>query len=248
MPAIVLMVRSPDAEALGAHRDFHLSAGVDAVIAAERSSGGAGEFVADWVIESGPTEFWWPRGGSLKDVLGSIPAQYGSVQAVVRHFVPVPDADGPLAERMIYRLSPHAAFSDPWKPSLRRVRRAGADGPPLRGWYPIEVFHLAVDARPPFTREKLERALGEGVVHVDTRLRDALRAIAAGRVPEFPRPDVSDEAQFALEIAALGEVDVIQTQARVDALEARLAAVESTLPQMLKRKLRRLARRTGAAP
>src|SRR6266852_2416252 len=118
MPAIVLMVRGQDAEVLGAYRDFHLSAGVDAVVAAERSSGGGGEVAADWLIESEPSEFWWPRGGSLKDVLGSIPARYGSVQAVVRHFVPVPDGDGPLTERMIYRLSPDAALSDPWKPSF----------------------------------------------------------------------------------------------------------------------------------
>ena len=42
----------------------------------------ATDFGADWVINSDADEFWWPRGGSLKDVLGSIPERYGLVRAL----------------------------------------------------------------------------------------------------------------------------------------------------------------------
>ena len=46
----------------------------------------ATEHGADWVIHSDADEFWWPRGDSLKDVLTSIPARYGIVRALLRHF------------------------------------------------------------------------------------------------------------------------------------------------------------------
>src|SRR5437588_7068581 len=96
---IALIVRSGDARLADAHRDFHLSAGVDVIVQADGEAGGA-----DWVIESELCEFWWPRGGSLKDVLATIPSRFGSVQAVARPFVPVGSDAGSFAERMIYRL------------------------------------------------------------------------------------------------------------------------------------------------
>src|SRR3954469_9405461 len=52
----------------------------------------AGEFEADWIIPSDADEFWWPRGGSLKEVLASIPERYGIGRALPRQFVPRPDA------------------------------------------------------------------------------------------------------------------------------------------------------------
>ncbi len=46
------------------------------------------EHAADWVIDSGVNEFWWPRAESLKDALVAIPPRYTVVQALVRRFLP----------------------------------------------------------------------------------------------------------------------------------------------------------------
>jgi hypothetical protein len=72
----------------------------------------------------------------------------------------------------------------------------------------------------------LERGLADGTLAVDTRLRDALRTIAAGGRPVFPAPTLADDATYALEAAALDEADVIRVERRIDALEQRLRALE----------------------
>src|SRR6266542_1095063 len=50
----------------------------------------ATDFGADWVISSDADEFWWPRGGSLKEVLASVPERYGIVRALLRQPAPRP--------------------------------------------------------------------------------------------------------------------------------------------------------------
>src|SRR3954466_12665634 len=119
----------------------------------------ASTFGADWVVHSDADEFWWPRGESLKDVLASIPARYGVVRALLRHFVPRPAGDDDFAERMTVRTSTAAPINDPrslYRPNLKVIHRADptvtvsigtqrlVDSPlvPLRGWYPIEFFHF----------------------------------------------------------------------------------------------------------
>jgi hypothetical protein len=72
----------------------------------------------------------------------------------------------------------------------------------------------------------LDRGLADGTLAVDTRLRDALRTIAAGGRPAFPPPTLADDAAYALEAAALDEADVIRVERRIDALEQRLRALE----------------------
>jgi glycosyl transferase family 2 len=78
----------------------------------------------------------------------------------------------------------------------------------------------------------------EGTLVIDTRLRDALRALrpagalrfalpSTGAVPlAFPRPPIAEEATYAVEAAVLGEADVVRVERRLDAFEQRLRVVE----------------------
>ena len=91
--------------------------------------------------------------------------------------------------------------------------------------------------------EEVERGVAEGRLVVDTRLRDALRAIAAGEKPVFPLPTLVDDAEYAVEAAVLGEADVVRLQRRLDELERRLQTVEQRLPRRVYRRLRRTANR-----
>jgi hypothetical protein len=124
----------------------------------------ARELGADWVINSDADEFWWPRGGTLKEVLGAVPAQYGVVQAFWRSFVPRPDDGRLFAERMTLRLSQHAPINDPssfYRPVTKIAHRAdpdvvvgrgnhdliGSSLRPLATWHPIEVLHFPQRSR-----------------------------------------------------------------------------------------------------
>ena len=133
---------------------------------------------ADWVLNTDADEFWWPRGGSLKEVLAVVPDRFGVVRGAWRHFPPRPDDGAFFAERMIVRLA------RPAHPRTKRTvfhahqkvaHRATADvrvelgnhdavGPGLRllrEWLPIEVFHFSFRSA-----EQLERK-GRGGWWVD---------------------------------------------------------------------------------
>jgi hypothetical protein len=115
---------------------------------------------ADWVINSDADEFWWPRGGSLKDVLATVPDRFGVVRGCWRHFLPRPDDGGFFAERMTVRLATPADPGDKetiFHAHQKVAHRAhaaveiergnhNADAPglvPLRAWHPIEVMHFS---------------------------------------------------------------------------------------------------------
>jgi glycosyl transferase family 2 len=119
----------------------------------------ATEFGADWVINTDADEFWWPRGGSLKEVLAAVPERFGIVEAFWRSFVPRPDDGQFFAERMTARLSQHAPINDPtsfYRPVTKVAHRAdpqivvgrgnhglvGSRLLPLRTWHPLEVLHF----------------------------------------------------------------------------------------------------------
>jgi hypothetical protein len=89
----------------------------------------------------------------------------------------------------------------------------------------------------------LERGLRDGSLVVDTRLRDALRAIHDGRPLVFPRPTVVDDAAYAVDVAALGEADAVRLQRRLDTLEQRLQRLERLPSVRIDRTLRRAAKR-----
>jgi hypothetical protein len=91
--------------------------------------------------------------------------------------------------------------------------------------------------------EALEQGLEQGSLVVDTRLRDALRALRDGHQLTFPRPTVVDEAAYAVDVAALGEADVVRLQRRLDTLEGRLLTVERRPSVRVENKLRRVGKR-----
>lgn len=280
----------------------------------------ATDFAADWVINSDADEFWWPRGGSLKDVLAAVPERYGIVQAIHRPFPPRPDDGAFFAERMIFRLSPRAPINDPasrFRPHLKIVHRAdprvtvepgnhglsGSSLRPLRGWYPIEILHFPWRSRDQAAHQAekwiggttaptghaiihegkqnvyqfrgyeallagrfdeyfasqfvdddaLARGIEDGSLVVDMRLRDALRTLGAPEfcapharprpTMSFPTPDVVEDAAYAVDVAVLGEANLVRLQRRLDSFEQQLAALERRPLARLQRRLVRLARR-----
>jgi hypothetical protein len=260
----------------------------------------ATEHGAEWVINADADEFWWPRSGSLRDVLRSIPERFGVVRGCWRHFVPRPPTHPFFAERMTVRLCTpahpgdketifhaHQKVAHRADPEVRiEPGNHDATSPrlaPLRGWHPLEVLHFSLRSSDQLERkavrdwvgwtrnphgptlhqelayeahlegraeeyfdsfvvgdEELARGLADGTYAVDTRLRDALRALRApgpdgafflpddgpGRLV-FPPPSATDDAVYAGEAAALVDIDgVVRAEGRVDALEERLAALE----------------------
>jgi hypothetical protein len=89
----------------------------------------------------------------------------------------------------------------------------------------------------------LERGLEEGTLVLDTRLRDALRTLQEQKPLTFPRPTVVDEAAYAVDVAALGEADVVRLQRRLDTLEQRLLTIERRPAVRIESKLRGAAKK-----
>ena len=118
------------------------------------------EHGADWVMNTDADEFWWPRGGTLGDVLGAVPQRYGVVRGCWRHFLPRPEDERCFAERMTVRLSAPAHPGDKstiYHAHQKVAHRADANVLvergnhdivesallPLRSWHPIEVLHFS---------------------------------------------------------------------------------------------------------
>jgi hypothetical protein len=163
----------------------------------------ATDFDADWVINSDADEFWWPRGGTLKDVLGLVPERYGVVRGCWRHFLPRPAAGDPgFAERMTVRLCAPAHPGDKstiYHAHQKVAHRASSDVEiergnhnatghglePLRGWHPIEVLHFSLRSVEQVERKALGgwmRGATDAVVGHQLALDSAVRE---GRAREF---------------------------------------------------------------
>jgi Glycosyl transferase family 2 len=255
----------------------------------------ASEYGADWVFGADGDEFWWPRTGTLKDVLAAVPDRFGVVWCVSRQFAPRPDDGRFFAERMIVRVSSVAPINDPtsfFRPHAKLAHRAdpgividrgshsvaGTSLRPLYAWHPIEVFHFPVRSQDQYESKSIQwrlgagqkalaqyvkasdahqegriadtygtllvdddtlaRGLAEGSLAVDTRLRDALRALSVegGRFlppsPEGPRvsspaPHFPEKAALELEALAWREANVVRLHRRLDELRGRLGRLEA---------------------
>jgi hypothetical protein len=68
--------------------------------------------------------------------------------------------------------------------------------------------------------ERLERGLVEGSLAIDTRLRDAFRALPAA--PPFPARETLEEAGYAVDCSVLQAGELVRLQRRVDELRMRV--------------------------
>jgi len=163
----------------------------------------AAERGADWVINADADEFWWPRRGTLKEVLAAVPPAFGVVRTLMRHFAPRPTGLEPFFERMIVRHPSVTARDHVFQAQVKMVHRgtpevsvtrgnhdAYGDGlRVLREWFPIEVLHFPIrtvaQMRNKYTRRKDRPAF---FVEAVRRLIDA-----EGVEATFARFAVDDE-------------------------------------------------------
>ena len=253
-----VVVAAGTSDALASYEDegFLRRAGADAS-PTDLARFAVDELGADWLIPGSLDELWWPRGENLKDVLAVIPPRYGVVQALVRTFVGDSSAqhdDRSAFESRTIRtslLGPDGSGGGSVHDLLRPVYRAGpnmtldaADWTlggrrvPLRAWYPIEVFRYPVEggAR---ERKQIDAALADGSLVVDGRARDAL----ADDISSFPVPSIFDDSSYAVECAAVGEVDLVRLDRQIRDLELRISELEARFWPRVRRTLKRLARR-----
>ena len=167
----------------------------------------ATEYGAEWVINTDADEFWMPRRGRLEDVFAAVPARFGVVWALTRHFVPRPEVDETFAERMMVRVSATAPINDPTSPYRPHAKVAHRADPeivirygahlvysrlaPLTDWYVADALHFPFRSLEQYLRKGLRQAHGEW------RLGQYVKAFHAheqGRVESAFRSLVVDDA------------------------------------------------------
>ena len=164
----------------------------------------ATDFGADWVINSDADEFWWPWGGDLKEVLGSIPERYGVLQTFVRAFLPRA-GEGDFGERLTVRFAPAAPINSPFSPfrvNVRLLHRSAVDivvgrgnatvktaYRPLPGWSPVEVLHVPIRSFAQF-EHKVPDALRGVRRTAPRRARACVRGVARRPVGRAVRRDL----------------------------------------------------------
>ena len=259
----------------------------------------ATRFGADWVINSDADEFWWPRAGTLKEVLGAVPPRFGSVRGMWRNFVARPAGPASFAERMTFRSQKTTPGVHPFNPHFKTIHRGSPDvevgggnhdvngrglTTPLFGWYPVDVLHFPIRSLDQFERkfmrwwqitsvggeasnpyynevrdahregriaelyepfviddEQLALGLADWTLVEDTRLRDALRSL---RDQDAARLDVASDSEvdrgYLLELGYIEDRSpFVRAQQSIDALEARLARLESGITRRLSQRLAR---------
>jgi hypothetical protein len=170
----------------------------------------ATEHGAHWVLNTDADEFWMPRRGSLKDVLGAVPPPCGIVWALTRHFVPRPDDGSFFADRMTARVSLAAPLNDPTSPYRPHAKAAHRADPEivvlfgshdvrsrlarLTGWYPADVLHFPFRTLEQWERKGTRRARGDKPLGQYVK---ALEASSRGRAGDFYRSLIVDDATLA---------------------------------------------------
>jgi glycosyl transferase family 2 len=201
-------------------------------------------FAADWVINSDGDEFWWPRGGTLKDVFATVPMRYGSVRGMWRHFVPRPDDERLFAERMVVRRCiPVTHIQHAFGPHFKTAHRATPDVEvgggnhdasgrglrPLHGWYPIDVLHFPIRSFDQCKRKYVQHYEWRKGRSMDEFMASAYEAYRQGRMREFYESEVvgDDELEEGLRNGTMA----IDTRLR-DALRSHgLVATEPPIDQ-----------------
>jgi hypothetical protein len=177
----------------------------------------AARFGAHWVINSDADEFWWPRTGTLKELLSAVPARFGGVRGMWRNFVARPERPGSFAERMTFRSQETTPGVHPFNPHFKTIHRgssdvevgggnhdvAGAGLTPLSGWYPVDVLHFPIRSLEQFERKfmrwwQITSVDGEASNPYYNTVRDAQRE---GRLAELYEPFVVDDEQLASGLA-----------------------------------------------
>ena len=151
----------------------------------------ASDFGADWVINADADEFWWPREGSLHEVLAAVPLRFGAVRGLWRHFVVRPDSPGPFFERMTVRRRPNEDWTSPYHVQVKVAHRCdprvvvpkgnhdalGERLVLLREWFPFEVLHFPVRSSEQL-RRKFELTAAAGLTG-EGRLARHVEAVVA---------------------------------------------------------------------
>jgi hypothetical protein len=175
----------------------------------------ASEFAADWVLNADADEFWYPRGGSFRDLFASVPGRYGAIRGAWRNFVPRPDDSRFFAERMTVRLSSPSFHPHPLSTHFKSAHRAQANVRigrgnheafaeglyPLRGWYPIEILHFPVRSHEQCTRKYVTQFVAldrNGEKGIPAHMSDAYRAYRAGTLDAFYGPLLVDDDELAV--------------------------------------------------
>jgi hypothetical protein len=180
----------------------------------------ASDFGADWVINADADEFWWPRGGSPKEILAAVPRRYGVVRGFQRHFAPRPGGKGHFAERLTVRITPYRPRTGPDDPFHGTIQVAHRGDPAVRvragnhdvqgrglvavrGWYPFEVLHF-----PLRTVEQARRKVRGKVAGRQSTLDvlgkhtlTAARAIEGGSFEQWYETYVVDDKALARGVA-----------------------------------------------
>ena len=184
----------------------------------------ATEHGADWVINADADEFWWPRSGSLKDVLAAVPERYGVVRGCWRHFLPRPLTDEQFFERMTIRQCVPAHPGDKatiFHAHQKVAHRADpeveidpgnhdATSPrlvPLRSWHPLEILHFSLRTPAQLERKAVRDWVGWTRNPYGTALHQELAyaAVREGRIEEYFESFVlgRDELRRGLEDGSL---------------------------------------------